>query len=250
MTARQRALINSAFYRILIRAEGEQIKRFIQQREVYLLQKSAGRAGPGGPINIMGEHQSLLLGLATRGEQQRFGPMIRVFRDQGEEEQMIQSMQKTYRSGTSANAVYDTARSSSNRVNPEARRTTLRLGSGATAPRPMFGGQKLQSSKNPDSKKFAFFTGQREGMSDLADEGGSVGSPKTSLFNVPGNMATKNKLRLGGAGPPWLRDGAQAGFRRAADAAELQAQYANSRAQVAMARTKGKSTSYTVSSLS
>ena len=63
VTARQRALINSAFYRILIKEEGEQIKRFIQQREVYLLQKSIGKAGSGGLMNLMGENHSLLLGI-------------------------------------------------------------------------------------------------------------------------------------------------------------------------------------------
>ena len=93
--------------------------------------------------------------------------------------------------------VFDTVRSSSNRLHPGARKATLGAGpSGAAAPRPMFG-QKLQTSKNLESKKFTFFPAQKGGMHDLADEAGSVGSPKTSLFNVPGNMATKNKLRIG-----------------------------------------------------
>ena len=110
---------------------------------------------------------------------------------------MIQSMQKTYRSETSVNMVFDTVRSSSNRLNAGARKNNFRVANnGATAPRPMFG-QKLQSSKNIDSKKFTFFPVQKNGIHDFTDEAGSVGSPKTSFFNVPGNMATKNKLRIG-----------------------------------------------------
>ena len=123
-------------------------------------------------------------------------------------------MQKTYRSETSVNLAFDTVRSSSNRLNPGARKTNLRIGSsGAAAPRPMFG-QKLQSSKNIDSKKFTFFPMQKSGMHDLADEAGSVGSPKTSLFNVPGNMATKNKLRIGAGSLIRLQDEMEEGFRQ------------------------------------
>ena len=108
-------------------------------------------------------------------------------------------MQKTYRSETSVNMVFDTVRSNSNRLNPGARKTNINMrvgSSGATAPRPMFG-QKLQSSKNIESKKFTFFPVQKSMVHDPTDEAGSVGSPKTSLFNVPGNMATKNKMKIG-----------------------------------------------------
>ena len=220
VTARQRALINSAFYRILIKEEGEQIRRFIRQREIYLLQKSTGKAGSGGLMNLMGEHHSLLLGPGARSDQQRFGPTIKVFRNQEEEAQTIQNMQKTYRSETSVNMVFDTVRSNSNRLNPGARKTNVKAGSSTAAPRPMFGVQKLQSSRHADSKKFAFFPGQLDGVHDLAEEAGSVGSPKTSLFTVPGNMATKKKLRIGAGGPIWVQDEAEAGLQQDVHAAK------------------------------
>ena len=93
MTARHRSLINSAFYRILIKEEADQIRRFIHQREIYFMQKSFGQAGSGGLMNLMGENHTLLVNTAQREVNiKRFGPMMKVFRSSEEDEQMIQSM--------------------------------------------------------------------------------------------------------------------------------------------------------------
>ena len=53
-------------------------------------------------MNLMGENHTLLVNINQKETSlKRFGPMMKVFRNQEEDEQMIQSMQKTYRSETS-----------------------------------------------------------------------------------------------------------------------------------------------------
>ena len=57
------------------------------------MQKSFGKVGSGGLMNLMGENHTLLVNINQKETSlKRFGPMMKVFRNQEEDEQMIQSM--------------------------------------------------------------------------------------------------------------------------------------------------------------
>ena len=103
-------------------------------------------------MNLMGENHTLLVNTTQREVNiKRFGPMMKIFQNQEEDEQMIQSMQKTYRSETSVTMAFDTVRSHSNKVKPSSTKINGRLASSSSAvQKPMF--KKLQSSKNIERK--------------------------------------------------------------------------------------------------